>query len=158
MIVLGIDPGLEGALAVLSEEGDLETTRMPIMGAKSKRIIDITAVARFVAERDVEFALCEYTGAMPRQGVASTFKFGFVSGQITGLLHAICLPHKFVTPTRWKKDFGLSADKELSRRLAIERFPRAAEQFALRKDEARAEAALIALWWFRFGEGRKTAA
>jgi len=145
MICAGVDPGVAGALAVINEVGDLDTIAMPTMG--DPRMVDGAAVARWLGDRDVEMAIIEQAHAMPRQGVASSFNFGRTYGQLLGVLQCSLIPYRAVTPQRWKKDLHLSPDKEQSRRMAIETFPRFAEQFVLKKDEARAEAALIAWWW-----------
>jgi crossover junction endodeoxyribonuclease RuvC len=52
-----------------------------------------------------------------------------------------------VTPSKWKKHFGLSSDKEQARGLAIQRFPLIAECLNRKKDADRAEALLIAQWY-----------
>jgi len=155
MIVCAIDPGLSGALAVLNDTSDLETIAMPTMGEGTKRIVDGGRIARFLADHDVEFAIVELASSMaPKvrgrvQGVASSFKFGTAFGQVIGVLQSCMVPHKFVTPAKWKKEMGLSRDKSLSRRRAIELLPQAAKQFERVKDEGRAEAALLALWWLQ---------
>jgi len=56
--------------------------------------------------------------AMPRQGVSSSFNFGVSFGIARGVVGALHIPVIFVTPTKWKKHFGLNADKEKSRALA----------------------------------------
>ena len=149
MIICGIDPGMGGALAVIDIEGCLlcDTISMPTMGTGTKRLVDGTAVRRFIVERDVEFVVIEQVGAMPKQGVASSFRFGVAFGQIIGIVQGLGIPHSFAHPTKWKREMGLTSDKSLSRRRAIERLPGAAEQFARAKDEGRAEASLLALWW-----------
>ena len=151
MIVCGIDPGITGALAVVNEDHDCETVEMPTAGVGKHRAVDGAGIARFMAERDVEFAIVELVHSMPRQGVASTFKFGTAYGTVLGTLHACCMPYRLVTPAKWKKDMMLSSDKRLSLEMATRRLPRAALQFARVKDHGRAEAALLALWWLENG-------
>ena len=115
MIVCGIDPGLSGALAVINDEHDCESMLMPTMGEKSQKIVDGGAVARFLGEHNVEFAVVEYVSARPGQGVTGMFRFGTAYGIVIGVLQAACIPHRFVTPAKWKKEMGLSKDKTLSR-------------------------------------------
>jgi crossover junction endodeoxyribonuclease RuvC len=159
VIVGGIDPGVHGALAVLNEMGDCDTIAMPIMGAP-KPIVDGGALARWFGDRDVEIAVIELAAAFripPKKGqkargmgVTSTFNFGQAYGQVLGALQASLIPYVIVSPARWKGDMHLSRDKEQSRRRVIELLPRAAEQFARKMDENRAEAALLA-WWYLHG-------
>jgi crossover junction endodeoxyribonuclease RuvC len=146
MIVAGIDPGFEGGLAVLNEHRNLETCLMPTVGEGTKRRVNASAVATFLTERDVEHVVIERVGAMPKNGAASMFRFGMGYGQLMGVVAALNYPHEFVTPRKWKGAFGLSKDKEQSRSRILELYPEHAEQFARKKDEGRAEAALIALW------------
>jgi crossover junction endodeoxyribonuclease RuvC len=86
----------------------------------------------------------EQVHAMPRQGVSSTFSFGKACGMIEGVVAARGLPIAWVTPQRWKKAMGVTADKNSSRQLAINLWPNEAELFKRVKDADRAEAALIA--------------
>jgi crossover junction endodeoxyribonuclease RuvC len=153
MVVAGIDPGLSGALAVLNEDDLCESVHMPRMGD----MVDGGALARWLGDRDVELAILESANAWPGQGVAGMFKYGRSFGQVLGVLQASLIPYLLVTPAKWKRDMHLSSDKEASRRRAIELLPRAAGegQFSLKKDEARAEAALIA-WWYLHGRGSTT--
>jgi crossover junction endodeoxyribonuclease RuvC len=51
-----------------------------------------------------------------------------------------------VAPAIWKKHFGLSTDKDASRALAGQTFPDQADLWKLKKQDGRAEAALIALY------------
>lgn len=164
LIVAGIDPGLHGALAVLNENDDCETIDMPVMG--DPLIVDGGFVARWLNERDVNLVVIERAAAMPsewtdkktgkirKQGAASTFRFGQTYGQLLGVLQASAFPYRIVGPAQWKRAMSLSRDKEQSRCRAIELLPRAGEQFQLKKNEARAEAALIA-WWYLHERGKE---
>lgn len=91
-------------------------------------------------------AVLEQVHAMPKQGVSSTFRFG----QCYGALQMAVVGHGYevhdVTPQKWKKHFGLSNDKGVSRSVASQRFPQCAELFKRVKDDGRAEAALMALY------------
>jgi crossover junction endodeoxyribonuclease RuvC len=80
---------------------------------------------------------------MPKQGVASTFKYGVAYGSLRAVVALSNVPYRLVTPATWKKYFRLDADKEKSRALAIQLWP-GCGYFALKKHHGRAEAALIA--------------
>ena len=156
MIVAGIDPGFTGALAVVNEHGHCESVAVPTMGEGKQRLIDGGAAARWLGDRDVELAVIELAQAMPRQGSSSGFRYGLAFGQIIGVVQTILVPYQLETPARWKRGLGLKGgreQKDLSRRKAIELFPKAAAQFERKKDEARAEAALIAWWWLHCRRG-----
>lgn len=145
MIYLGIDPGLDGALAAIVPDG-LEVYDTPTYrDEKGKRRYSTARMSKVLAslkERGLMFATIEAVHAMPGQGVTSMFSMGYG----LGLWHALFVAHEIawdaVSPQRWKKAFGLDSDKDKSRTLAQSLFP--GEFFNRKKDHGRAEAALIA--------------
>lgn len=106
--------------------------------------VDAATLATRIEQMRPALAVIEMVGAMPGQGVASTFHFGKSYGTIIGVAAALKIPVHFVAPTKWKRHFGLSKDKELSRARALELWPARAELFAKKKHHGRAEAALLA--------------
>jgi crossover junction endodeoxyribonuclease RuvC len=89
-------------------------------------------------------AFVERVGAMPKQGVSSTFKFGQANGVLIGILAALHVPVHFITPGTWKRHYGLDADKEKSRLKALQLFAESAAFFAKKKDHNKAEVSLLA--------------
>ena len=83
-----------------------------------------------------------------RSGVSSSFNFGMSYGIALGVVGALKIPVVHVSPGKWKKYFGLTADKEQSRKLAIDKWP-GCEHFRRKKDNGRAEALLLAEYWRR---------
>lgn len=157
-IIAGIDPGLEGGVAVLNEDLDvLETVDLPTMGDGKHRVLNCGALVRWLADRDVNQALIELAGSMPDQGLASSFRYGVSYGQLIGMLQTACIVYSEVSALKWKRHYGLLNNKKLgiviskddSRRKAIELFPRHAEQFLKKNSVHRAEAALIARFALR---------
>jgi crossover junction endodeoxyribonuclease RuvC len=139
--IVGIDPGLSGAVAILGPHGDLmNTVDMP---AADGHVI-AAVLASHIDAWHIDAAWVERVHSMPRQGVASTFKFGVAYGTTLGVLGALHIPTHHVTPNTWKKAAGLSADKGAARRRATDLWPTWASHFARVKDDGRAEAALIA--------------
>lgn len=154
MIVLGIDPGLSGALAfydtvsealVVMDMPTVEVTR----NGKSKREVSPALVADMVAGKGVEKAFMERVSAMPGQGVSSMFSFGRSSGVVEGVLAAYEIPTTLVTPQAWMKAMGVRAGKDGSRERAMQLFPQYSMTFSRKKDDGRSDAALIA----KFGAG-----
>lgn len=139
--ILGIDPGLSGAYAFLDGSraavGDL-----PVMD----KSIDAAALFRLVSVLEPDVAIVELVGAMPGNSPNSMFNFGRSVGAIHGVLACAKIRTETVTPTKWKKHFSLTREKEKSRQLAIQKFP-AVTGLERRKDEGRAEALLIALYY-----------
>ena len=146
--LLGIDPGaVSGAWAVLNEIGQIIAAGdLPVVGDGKNAMISGRLFADIVLRYSPSRAVLERVGPMPRQGVSSTFKFGRGVGLIEGVLGGALVPIGYVSPAVWKRHFSLAADKEASRRRAIETWPGSAGLFARKRDHGRAEAALIALW------------
>ena len=138
MIYIGIDPGKDGAMAIIWEHG-----RMEVIPFSPKDYRDA-----FEDCTPKECRCClERVGAMPKQGVTSMFKFGENYGFIQGLLMAYEIPYELVTPQKWKKEFQVTRDKNSSIFVCKRLFPnvslRKTEQ--CRKDhDGMAEALLMA--------------
>ncbi len=141
MRVAAIDPGMDGAVAFLI--GDtLSVVDMPVAG----KYVMGSMLADWMEPARPELVVIEEVHSMPKQGVATTFKFGAAFGVVLGVVGALRLPMVLVRPTTWKRDMGLGPDKERSRQRAIETWPWMADSFARKKDHGRAEAALLAKW------------
>ncbi len=137
--VVGIDPGLSGAIALLEGE-NVEGWDMPV----SDKRISPALLATILRDVKPDLVVIENVASRPGQGVASSFKFGDCAGVCRAVPAVLGYSVRFVTPASWKRHHGLSADKEESRRRALELWPGNAGLFKRKKDEARAEAALIA--------------
>lgn len=152
--ILGIDPGLSGALAWLTPDGELTIIDMPVhevkRNGKNKRELATAELAlRIWPSRlpSLNFiAFLEKVGAMPKQGVASTFQFGRTVGTIEGILAANQIPVHYAHPRVWKKAMGVREGKDGSRARASELRPQDADQWPLKKHHGRADAVLIALY------------
>jgi len=87
--------------------------------------------------------------AMPGQGVTSMFNFGQSFGILKGICSAMQLPMYFVRPAKWKKYFNLiNSEKDASRTRAIEVFPYFSGQLSRKKDSNKADAILIASFYY----------
>ena len=154
-MILGIDPGASGALAWLSLTGELLAVEdMPAaavtIGGKDRMRVSSAMLAALIRETMPTAAFVEKVGAMPGQGTASMFSFGFSAGLVDGVLAGLGIPTTYVTPQSWKRAAGLTSDKSAVRLRAAQLWPDMARHFARVKDDGRAEAALIA----RFGVGK----
>ena len=152
MIYIGIDPGLNGAIAFLdTEKGHLSVVDMPTFEVKrnnkAKREVNAAGLAHILAAaQKVQGIILERVGAMPGQGVTSVFSFGRSVGLVEGVLAAYLLPVSIVTPQAWQKAAGVRGGKDGSRMRACELFPNYAGLFALKKHDGRADAAIMA--WY----------
>ena len=152
-MIIGIDPGLTGAVAVIGE--DVEVHDIPVMarGKGQGRVKAQVNAAGLVELLDLSVdggradVYLERVASMPGQGVASMFSMGDTFGCIRGVCAALGYTVYLITPQEWKKAYKLGSDKEVIRAKAIELYPKA--PLSRKKDHNRAEALLIA----RYGMG-----
>jgi len=154
MIIIGVDPGISGAISIIENKKILEVYDTPTMidGKKNKRQINSAQLTNIIKARlndDKEVVvIVEQVNAMPGQGVTSMFNFGQSFGVIKGICAALGLPIHFVRPTKWKKHFNLiKTNKDASRTKVIEVYPEIADKLHRKKDSNRADAILIALYF-----------
>ena len=154
MIIIGIDPGINGAISVIENKKILEVYDTPTMidGKKNKRQIKSAQVTNIIKDRlnnnKEVVVVVEHVNAMPGQGVTSMFNFGQSFGVIKGICAALSLPIYFVRPSKWKKHFNLiKTNKDASRTKVIEAYPEISSKLHRKKDSNRADAILIALYF-----------
>jgi len=154
MIIIGVDPGISGAISVIENKKILEVYDTPTMieGKKNKKQINGAQVTNIIKERIKNekevIVVVEHVNAMPGQGVTSMFNFGQSFGVIKGICAALNLPIYFVRPTKWKKYFNLiKTNKDASRTKVIEAYPEISNKLHRKKDCNRADAILIALYF-----------
>jgi crossover junction endodeoxyribonuclease RuvC len=166
VLIVGIDPGITGAIATLDHTGLLAVDDMPTMACgkgagKRKRQVNAAGLSALLKERvsgrsDEVLVVLERVASMPGQGVAGVFSLGDTFGCIRGVVAAEGYPLELVTPQAWKKRFGLNSDKEQARAKSIELYPSA--PLSRVKDHGRVEAILIARYgWEVFGSLSKAA-
>jgi len=153
---IGIDPGLSGAVAIISDDS-LKVFDMPTMtverNGKAKRQVSANELAELLytcSGKDCHVYV-ERVSAMAGQGVTSVFSFGRSFGMIEGILAALKMPVTFVAPATWTRAIGRSPGKDASRARAMELFPNYEYFFKRVKDDGRADAALIAHWGRKHG-------
>lgn len=155
-IVLGFDPGQTGAIAACDGTTITGLIDMPTMArlyGKGKQVDPYTLTTAILDLRNGRdaVAIVEAVSARPGQGVSSMFRFGESVGVVMGVLGALQVPVRWVTPGRWKKAAGIAGkDKDAARSLAIQLHPEVADQLTRKRDVGRSDAILIA----RFGGER----
>ena len=154
MRIIGIDPGLSGAIAILEHKKVLNIFDMPVMseGKKNKRQLNSAQLVNILKDNmDDEkntIIIVEQVNAMPGQGVTSMFNFGQSFGILKGICSAMHLPVYYVRPAKWKKYFNLiNSEKDASRTRAIEIFPYFSANLSKKKDANKADAMLIASYF-----------
>lgn len=141
--IMGIDPGISGAVAFYfpDQRAGISAYDVPVVGKE----INASALHDLIHQYAPDLAVIEIVHSMPKQGVSSSFNFGMSYGIAKGVVGSLHIPTINVSPTKWKKHFGLTADKEQARALAISTWP-FSDHFRRKKDNGRAEAALLALY------------
>ena len=157
MLIIGIDPGISGSICFFEDGKILDVFEMPTMadGKKNKKQVngaqiynEISTKIRSIEKQNLR-VIIEQVSAMPGQGVTSMFNFGQSFGILKGICSAMQLPMYFVRPAKWKKYFGLiKSEKDASRTKAIEMFPYFSSQLSKKKDSNKADAILIASFYY----------
>ncbi len=155
MLILGVDPGITGALALLDPQGRVEMAEdLPSLQrgggrGRVRREVDPAGLAHLLRPHaaHIRLALVEAVASRPGQGVASVFSLGHSLGAIHGVLGALGVPVHPIAPSVWKKALGLGADKEEARAMAARLFPMI--PLHRKADHNMAEALLIARYGLR---------
>tara|TARA_Y100000591_G_scaffold253368_1_gene224957 strand:+ start:168 stop:662 length:495 start_codon:yes stop_codon:yes gene_type:complete len=157
MLIIGIDPGISGSICFFEDGKILDVIEMPTMteGKKNKKQVNGSQIYNEILKRikDIDKknikVIIEQVSAMPGQGVTSMFNFGQSFGILKGMCSAMQLPMYFVRPAKWKKYFNLiNSEKDASRTKAIEIFPYFSSNLAKKKDANKADAILIASYYY----------
>ena len=157
MLIIGIDPGISGSICFFEDGKILDVLEMPTMtdGKKNKKQVNGSQIYNELMKRIDPHdqgntrVVIEQVSAMPGQGVTSMFNFGQSFGILKGICSAMQLPMFFVRPAKWKKYFGLiNSEKDASRTRAIEMFPYFSSQLSKKKDSNKADAILIASFYY----------
>ena len=160
--ILGIDPGLYGALAFVEMVAgtprcqivDMPITPTLVNGVLRDRVNKAALDELFsLKQHTLRCVVIEDVHALPKDGPVQAFTFGYG----LGLLHGICQVYDLtvvnVPPHSWKSKYGLNSDKHKSRAVASRFFPHNASVWTRAKDDGRAEAALLGLLGFTEGWG-----
>ena len=157
MLIIGIDPGISGSICFFQNGKIVDVIEMPTMteGKKNKKQVNSSQVFNEILEKIKKLdkneikVVIEQVSAMPGQGVTSMFNFGQSFGILKGVCSAMQLPMYFVRPAKWKKYYNLiNSEKDASRTRAIEVFPYFSSQLSKKKDSNKADAILIASFYY----------
>lgn len=165
IVVGGVDPGLDGALAFISQGYVVAMIGMPTLtlskGKGTKREISVHGLLQALRDQVigvgfvVERVFIERVSPRPGEGTVSAFKFGRGVGQVETAIIALGWPVEYVTPPKWKKALGLpaGAQKDDSLQMASRLFPSdtslwTPRRLVMNKQQChgRAEAALLGVY------------
>lgn len=149
MRVIGVDPGCYGAIAVLDGPA-LRVEDMPILkvrrGKTDKAEVDGYALAAVLRDMAADVAAVEQVMGMTGQSASASFNFGRAAGAVEYTLKALGVRVELVAPSAWKRAMKLKQGKDDARAMAMRLWPAQAGLFARKKDDGRAEAALLAYY------------
>lgn len=151
MRIVGVDPGCYGALALFDNGQLADIEDMPFVkvrrGKSDKAEIDGHGLWMLLQKWRPAIGVVEQVGGMTGQSPSAAFNFGRAAGAPEYLLIAVGAQLERVSPITWKKKLAIKPGKDDSRLAAMRRWPAMAQKFARKKDDGRAEAALIAQWF-----------
>jgi len=153
-IVVGIDPGVSGAVA-FAFPGGLEVRDMPTVEVRGKRHVCPHGLRRILEGhnlQEVAAVVLEHVQGVQGTGATSAFSFGRSFGVVEGVVAGLKLPLRLVRPQLWTKDLSVSRDKGAHRQAASNLWPSQASLFERVKDDGRADAALLCHWFMRHGK------
>jgi len=162
--ILGIDPGISGAVGLFTDEvsnvsvvADIPTTE--ITKDKKFREIEYAMLRDLIWSFRPDHAFIEIVNARPGKdektgedvkfGGTSLFRFGGAFFAIKSIVACLDIPYTMVASSSWKRHFGLEggkASKEVGRQLVIKQFPLVAPDLKFKYHHQRAEAYLIAAY------------
>jgi crossover junction endodeoxyribonuclease RuvC len=148
MILLAIDPGISGCLALLDEDNHhIDHLFMPSTKIGKRNRVNGAAITRFLEQYKIDHCFIEAVHSMPGQGVSTTFSFGHSAGMVEGIVTGAHIPFTLITPQAWKKWAGLSGqDKDAARARAVQMFPDIMDLDYKGKGQALADALLIGVF------------
>jgi len=147
--ILGADPGMKGGLALIDQHGNLMDTA-DISGVDGR--VDVRQMRGIIVlwqqAYGIHMGVVENVGAMPKQGVSTTYKFGRATGTLEGVIQALEIPMDLITPAQWKQKMKMvGKPKDFPRQWCRKRWPTVNHFDAIGKGQARADATCMALAW-----------
>lgn len=165
MTILGIDPGVTGALVALDPATEQVIDYLPMPTTKigkASRVSGAEVRAWIDKLPPITHVFIEQVHAMPgggerRMGASSAFTFGHSAGYIEGVIAASRLPLTLIPPRQWKQFHGLNkADKDIARQRALQLYPNLDVLQKKSKGQAVADAILLGLYGMSMSPSRRS--
>jgi crossover junction endodeoxyribonuclease RuvC len=105
-LILGIDIGAAGAIALLNADGSLVGVEdMPVLtdGPAGRRSVNAPLLAGIIFKSHADHAFVEFVGARSGEGAVGAFAFGRSRGVVEGVLGAAGVSVSFIAPASWKR-------------------------------------------------------
>jgi crossover junction endodeoxyribonuclease RuvC len=135
MLIIGIDPGLDGAFALYDSEQRrvLEMISIPVLkltkGKGTKREISPHTLLAMLRDQitgiypSIDRAFIERVQSSPQMGVTSAFNFGRGYGAVEGVIASMGWAVEYVVPAKWKRFFALRPEKDEALQRACQLLP-----------------------------------
>lgn len=152
MLILGVDPGLEGALALYDTivEKVIHVCDMPtktiMVSGKAREEVCPYGIVDLFRLLEAKKVCIEKVGGQRNQSASAAFNFGAGYGALRAAAAALDMEIDNPAPILWKAKLKVPSKKEFAIAKATEMLPYAREYWPLKKHDGRAEAALIALY------------
>src|SRR5215831_9567526 len=103
MKILGCDPGIRGALAFVAVNDGatpqlVDVLDVPVIGTGAKERVNTVLIWDWLTQHDPDHALIERAGSMPKQGVASTFKYARAVGSLETVIACRDISYSLIEP------------------------------------------------------------
>jgi crossover junction endodeoxyribonuclease RuvC len=152
MLILGLDPGTQGAIAALEGDevvllADLPVHMVTAKGRGDRAELDVHGLHLLIAELGpVAHAFVEKVAARPGNGSVSMFRFGQACGAVYATLAVMGIPITYVLARAWQAHHGIGPTPDAARQRAMQLHPETAPRLARKADSNRADALLIACY------------
>ena len=123
MNFIGIDPGLQGGIAIIPPEQDkIETLAMPVIPQGKKKAYNHPFLKKFFnfSQPSDFYAILEEQHSFPQQGVVSTCSLCYGFGALKQCLVDFAIPHEVIPAKDWQKEFGISGRKGNTKAQALQ--------------------------------------
>jgi len=128
---IGIDGGLNGAIAVIDEENnEVKVFDTPTYTEKlknsTKNRYDLKGIYKILyTYMEESYAVFEKGQAMPGQGSVSMVSIGYCNGIFNAYLTCLQIPYEQIHPKRWQREFSIKGDTKVqSVEIAEKLFPK----------------------------------
>lgn len=142
--ILGVDNGLHGALSFY-DGAELLVYDMPVYDT-DRPAIDMIRLADIIRVNKPTHAYIEKLTPLPKISGLTAFSMGHSEGLALATLSMLQVPYTLVRPVEWKKAMQCPKDKDAARQRATQLLPKFSHNWDRKKDDGRAESALVALY------------
>lgn len=153
--IIGIDPGVSGAIAILTHElelkhvYDMPTVELAVGKGKRRWVDQFRLAVLLVGEKEASHAFIEdITPRAPDGRLAIAVLFHSI-GVVDGVLATLGIPTTSIAPRVWQAGLRVPKGKDGSLLRASELMPKGAQSWFTKGEHGRSDAALIAYWGVR---------